>query len=134
MKRSYDGALASDLARWASHATVRGLLELLLSNIYSSRMIRCRPRYVLRILPFALLLWAQSVVAVHAVDHEWHDSTELCQLIKGAEQTKFLLTSALSVVPAGTPMPPTLVLATSIIAPRRHHRTARAPPASLLIS
>lgn len=106
---------------------------MLLSNIYSQCMIRRRPRYVSRLLLFALVLWAQSVAAVHAVDHQWHDSTELCQVIKSAEQAKFFLTPVSTVLPAAAQLAPTMLQANAFVPPRRRLRTTRAPPASLFI-
>ena len=97
-------------------------------------MVRYRSRYLSRLLLFALVLWAQSAVAAHAVDHQWHDSTELCQLIKSAEQAKFFLTPVSTVLTACQPMAPTAWLVNSIVQPRQRLRSARAPPVSLFIS
>lgn len=78
-----------------------------------------------------LVLWAQSVAAVHAVDHQWHDSVELCQLIKNAENTKFLLTPNPIVAQLGVqrPLPIGSLYRVALITPI--HRPARAPPLAI---
>lgn len=44
-----------------------------------------------RILLIVLLLWAQSVVAQHNVDHSWHDPSEVCEVLASADHSKALV-------------------------------------------
>lgn len=44
-----------------------------------------------RLCLIALLLWGQSAVAQHELDHSWHDATELCQVFSSADNAKVAL-------------------------------------------
>ena len=64
---------------------------MLLSNIYIFRMSNLPRSLLARLCLIALLLWGQAAVAVHEVDHSWHDATEFCQVFSSADNAKVTL-------------------------------------------
>ncbi|RBP48924.1 hypothetical protein [Arenicella xantha] len=53
-------------------------------------MLIRHPAIISRILLLLLFVWAQAAVAVHDVEHNWHESSELCQALQSAEHNKLI--------------------------------------------
>jgi len=61
---------------------------MLLSNIYIFAMSRSHRTIFTGLCTIALLLWGQSAVVQHELDHSWHDESELCQVFISADNAK----------------------------------------------
>jgi hypothetical protein len=101
---------------------------MLLSNIYISVMSKSHRPFFAQFGLIALLLWAQVAVAQHAVDHSWHDATELCQIFNSADHSKAALVAPqISIIHSGVGKD-TANIVESIVDVRVARQSARGPP------
>ena len=84
--------------------------------------------YFTQLCLIALLLWGQTAVAQHELDHSWHDATELCQVFSSADHAKAALAAVRTVVPDADAKQTTLNIALSVADYRVVTQTARGPP------
>lgn len=91
-------------------------------------MLASFSKSMLRATLLLLFVWAQAAVAVHDVDHNWHESSELCQALQSAEHNKALQTSSatLELIAFETTWFAQVVL--SQVSPAIPAHSARSPP------
>ena len=71
-------------------------IEMLLSNIYIPEMWSRRSMLV-RFFLISMLIWGQTAIAMHQVDHYWHESTDVCESFSVADNVNSVVIDLVSV-------------------------------------